>query len=212
MLGVPVRETLAHPFYLSQKVHGLLGEKMNWNPFKKKKEEPEALDPLSVTLSDLKKGYVLDYDLKTWQVTAQHYYDYEGDRVDEWELTCGDDMAYLERAEDDSISWVLTRKIPLSDIEGDIRGYMRDHDNEDPPDEVRCQGVMFYGISSAVGSFYKDGGDEEQEFIIWNYLDESEEHTLSIEQWAEDAFEAAVGEFVEEYQFSNILPSVASSQ
>ena len=62
------------------------------------------------------------------------------------------------------------------------------------------------------GSFYKDGGDEEQQFIIWNYLDEPEEHTLSIEQWGEDAFDAAVGEFVEEYQFSNILPSVASSQ
>jgi len=184
---------------------------MNWNPFKKKKEEPEVLDPLSITLSDLKLGYVLDYDLKTWQVTAQHYYDYEGDRVDEWELTCGDDVAFLERSEDDSISWGLTRKIHLSDVEGDIRGHMRDHDNDDPPDEVRCQGVMFYGVSSAVGSFYKDGGDEGQTFIIWNYLDESEERTLSIEQWDEDAFEAAVGEIVEEYQFSNILPSVASS-
>ena len=43
------------------------------------------------------------------------------------------DVAFLERSEDDSITWILTRKIPLSDIEGDIRGYMRDHDNEDPP-------------------------------------------------------------------------------
>ncbi len=185
---------------------------MNWNPFKKKKEEPEVLDPLSITLSDLKLGYVLDYDLKTWKVTAQHYYDYEGDRADEWELTCGDDVAYLERSEDDSITWGLTRKIHLSDVEGDVRGHMRDHDNDDPPDEVRCHGIMFYGVSSAVGSFYKDGGDEGQKFIIWNYLDESEKHTLSIEQWDEDAFDAAVGEIVEEYQFSNILPSVASSQ
>ena len=128
---------------------------MNWNPFKKKKEEPEALDPLSVTLSDLKLGYVLDYDLKTWQVTAQHYYDYEGDRVDEWELTCGDDVAFLERSEDDSISWILTRKIPLSDIEGDIRGHMRDHDNEDPPDEVRCHGVMSMAYRQPLDLFTK---------------------------------------------------------
>ena len=177
---------------------------MNWNPFKKKKEESEALDPLSVTLSDLKPGYVLDYDLKTWQVTAQHYYDYEGDRVDEWELSCGDDVAYLERAEDDSISWGLTRKIPVSNIEGNIRAHMSKYD--DPPDEVTCNGVIYYGESSAVGSFHKDGGDEGQEFIIWNYFDESGKLTLSLDQWDEDAYDASVGEVVEEYQFSSILP------
>ena len=89
---------------------------MNWNPFKKKEEEPEAIDPLNLSLSDLKPGYVLDYDLKTWQVTAHHYYDYDGDRVDEWELACGDDVAYLDREEDDGISWTLTRKIRVTDI------------------------------------------------------------------------------------------------
>ena len=177
---------------------------MNWNPFKKNKEEPEALDPLNITLSDLKLGYVLDYDLKTWQVTAQHYYDYEGDRVDEWELSCGDDVAYLERAEDDNITWALTHKIRLSDIEGNIRAHMSNYD--DPPDEVTCNGVIYYGESSAVGSYYKDGEGEGQEFIIWNYLDESGKHTLSLEQWEEDAYDASVGEVVEEYQFSNILP------
>lgn len=177
---------------------------MNWNPFKKKEEASEAIDPLDLTLSHLKPGFVLDYDLKTWQVTAHHYYDYEGNRIDEWELTCGDDMAYLEREEDDDIAWVLTRKIRLSNIENNIRDHMRN--NDDPPDELTYNGVTYYGESSAVGKYFKDSEGAGQEFVTWDYLDESEKLTLSIEQWGDDEYDASVGEIVEEYQFSNILP------
>ncbi len=177
---------------------------MSWNPFKKKEPEAEARDPLSLTLSDLKPGYVLDYDLKTWQVAAHHYYDYDGDRVDEWELTCGDDRAYLERSEDDGITWILTRKIPLSSIEGDIRDHMRH--NDDPPDEVICNGVAYCGESSAVGRYHQNADPTGREFIVWQYLDDSEKRTLSLEQWDEDHYDASVGEVVEEYQFTDILP------
>jgi hypothetical protein len=178
---------------------------MNWNPFKKKQEEEsEAIDPTNITLSDLKPGFVLDYDLKTWQVTAHHYYEYDGDRVDEWELSCGDDTAYLDREEDDGITWTLTRKIRISDIENNIRAHMRE--NDDPPDEITYNNKTYHGESSAVGQFYKDGEEPSQEFITWDYLDDSEKHTLSLEQWGDDEYDASVGEIVEDYQFTNILP------
>ncbi len=44
------------------------------------------------------------------------------------------------------------------------------------------------------------------ELLCWDYYDLSEEKTLTIEQWGEEKFEAAVGIYVEEYQFTNILP------
>ncbi len=178
---------------------------MNWNPFKKKKDEPE-LDPLSdLTLSGLKSGYIVDYDLKTWQVTAHNYYDYEGDRADEWELTCADEVVYLEREEDDGITWTLSRKISLSDIDGDLRSHFREH--EDPPEELICNGVEYAGESSDVGEFYKNGDPPGQEFVAWDYIDRSGKQTLTIEQWGDDDYEASLGEIVEEYQFSSILPS-----
>lgn len=178
---------------------------MNWNPFSKKKDEPE-LDPLAdLTLSNLKPGYMVDYDLKTWKVTAQHYYDYEGDRVDEWELSCADEVAYLEREEDDEVSWTLTRKVALSDIEGNLRSHLRE--NDDPPEEITCKGIVYFGESSDVGRFYQDGEGEGRELIVWDYVDDSEKKTLSIEQWGDDDYAASVGEVVEEYQFSSILPS-----
>ena len=178
---------------------------MNWNPFKKKEAEPE-IDPLrDLTLSNLKPGYMVDYDLKTWQVTAHHRYDYDGDWTDEWELTCADEVRFLEREEDDGVAWAFTRKIPLSDIEEDLRAYLREH--EDPPEEVTCGGVSYSGESSDVGQFHKDGAGLGEEFIVWNYVDSSGKQVLAIEQWGDDEYEASVGEVVEEYQFSNILPS-----
>ncbi len=178
---------------------------MNWNPFNKKKQEPE-LDPLSdLTLSGLKPGWVLDYDLKTWQVSAHHYYDYDGDRVDEWELSCADGVLYLDREDDDGVSWTISEKIPISQIDGDLRGHVREQ--EDPPDSVTCRGIEYAGESSAAGHYHKNGEPSGQELIAWEYLDASGKRTLTIEQWGDDEFEASVGEIVEEYQFSSILPS-----
>ena len=178
---------------------------MNWNPFSKKDSSPE-LDPLQdLTLSALKPGYVLEYDLKTWQVSAHSYYDYDGDRVEEWELTCADEVRYLTREEDDGVSWSLTRKVPLNAIDEDIRRHMRD--SEDPPDPVTFDSVEYIGKSSEVGKYFKDGEGSGEEFVEWEYLDESERKTLTIEQWGDDEFEASAGEIVEEYQFTDILPA-----
>jgi hypothetical protein len=177
---------------------------MNWNPFKTK-EEPE-LDPLAdLVLANLKPGYILDYDLKTWKVDAHHTIDYEGDKADEWVITCADETIYLEREDDDEPTLGISRKIRLSDLDGDIRIHMKN--NDDPPEEITHNGITYYADSSSVGQFYENGEGAGQEFIVWDYEDDSEKRTLCIEQWGEDEFEASVGEVVEEYQFSNILPA-----
>ncbi len=177
---------------------------MSWNPFKKKDQEPE-LDPLKdLTLSGMKPGFVVDYDLKTWQVTAQHRYDYEGDTTDEWELTCADEVLLLEREEDDGVTWTLTRKIGANAIEGNLRAHMKE--NDDPPDTVTHNGTSYHGESSDVGQFYRNGEDPGLEFISWSYADDSGKKVLFIEQWGDDEFDASAGEIVEEYQFSDILP------
>jgi hypothetical protein len=177
---------------------------MNWNPFRKKEAKDDVVDPLDIALHSLKPGYVLDYDLKTWQVSAQHHYDYDGDHIDEWELTCSDEVVYLECEKDDGFTYTLTRKIRISQIDADIPAYI--NQNDDPPDEITYNDVTYEADSSSIGRYFKNGQGTGEEFIVWDYLDESETRTLSIEQWSEDQFVASVGEIVEDYQFSNILP------
>ncbi|MEZ4761906.1 MAG: DUF4178 domain-containing protein [Calditrichia bacterium] len=46
-----------------------------------------------------------------------------------------------------------------------------------------------------------------QGIIAWEYIDDDDENFVSIEQWGGDDFEASQGYYVEEFMFSNILPS-----
>ena len=176
---------------------------MNWNPFKKNEPE-ESFDPLAdLILSKLKVGYVVDYDMVTWQVTAHSYYEIDGDRIDEWELSDGQRTCYLEREDDDEVEWTLSQKLSLSKIDSDLRGHLKT--NEDPPDTLTVDGVAYAGESTAAGEYYRDGKGPGREFVGWDY--ESEDgRSLSVEQWGEDEYEASLGQTVQEYQFSNILP------
>ena len=64
------------------------------------------------------------------------------------------------------------------------------------------------GRNSVIKS--RDGGrtwDPALRVIVWDYTDRSGKKTLAIEQWGDDDYATAVGEIVEEYQFSSILPS-----
>jgi hypothetical protein len=171
-----------------------------------KSRDDEQLDPLKdLVLSKLRVGYMLDHDMKTWQVTAYHKYDFGGRyETEEWELTSGREKCYLERSQDDEVEWTLTKKIPIAAIEGNVKQSIIDHD--DPPDQIVYKGKTYYLEESGPGYFLENGVPPRKEFIYWEFIDEEEDQCISIEQWGETDFEAAHGDYVEEYQFSNILP------
>jgi len=178
---------------------------MIWNPFKRRKKEAE-IDPLrDLTLSRLRVGYLVDYEMKTWEVTAHHRYDWgDGHFSDEWELKSDKETLYLEREEDDEIEWLLSKKIPLGQLGPHIRSHLLNQ--EDPPSEINYQGKRYLLSSEGAGLFLKNGEGPGIEFLCWDYIDEAEEEVITIEQWGEEEFEASIGRYVEEHQFTNILP------
>ena len=183
---------------------------MGWKDLFKKKgmsgKDSPGPDPLhDLTLDKLKKGYLLDYDMRTWEVTAHNTYDWgDGDITHEWQLVSSDETLYLEREEDDDVYWSVNRKIAFSRLGPDISGHIKRTD--DPPPEITFDGVTYYQEETAGGHFYKDGMGEGTEMLQWSYIDDSEERYLTIEQWGDDDFEASVGSPAQEYQFTNILP------
>ncbi|HIO68940.1 MAG TPA: DUF4178 domain-containing protein [Nitrospirales bacterium] len=173
--------------------------------WRKDKDSEDSTDPLhDLTLSKLTVGYLVDFDLKTWEVKSYSTYDFDGDRAEEWELDCGDDQCFLERVEDDEVEWAITRKIALSDITEGVRKHIREHD--DPPQELTLSGQRFSAEGGGAGYYYKDGKGSGDQMIYWDYVDSSGEQMLTIEQWGEDEFEASTGKYVQEYEFTNILP------
>jgi len=174
-----------------------------FDKFKKKKEEDPDID---ITLPKLKVGYMVDYDLKTWEVSEYNKYDW-GDHVYsyEWELKSGNELFYLEQDDDeDETEWMLVQKVPFRSIDPGLGKYIQEHD--DPPEELTYNGVQYYLEDNGGGYFCRGGGKEGAEFLYWDYIDKSEELIISLEQWSEERFEASVGKYVEEYEFTNILP------
>ena len=156
------------------------------------------------SLSTMKVGFLVDYDLKTWQVTGRGSYDYEGYTTEEWELQADDQVCFLERGvEDGKAYWTLTRAIGIDEIEGDIAAAIIAAG--DPPETVRFEGDEYVGSTSDAGLYRKAGTDAEREFVNWSFEGE-ESKVLFISQWGERDFAAYAGLEVEEYQFTDILP------
>ncbi len=173
----------------------------------KKSDAESDFDPLAdLVLDKLRVGYLVDYDMVTWTVGARSRYDFDGYEVDEWELVAGRDKRYLELEHEEG-SWSLSKKIPIGAIDGDVRREIQQH--EDPPAKISYEGTEYYLEDSLAGHSYEGDEKEGAPLIRWEFIDEDEKSFLSIEQWGENQFAAAVGFEVEDYQFTNILPGKA---
>ncbi len=172
--------------------------------FRKTKAEPE-FDPLAdLVLAKLKVGYLLDYDLRTWAVTDHSRYSFNGGRTaEEWELTAGSDKRYLECSEQGA-TFSLSKTIPLGALGSNVRQHILDRG--EAPEQVTYKGTTYYLDDSAGGELIPADGGTPKELIQWEFLDEDEELFVSIVQWSETELNAVAGHFVEEYQFTDILP------
>ncbi len=156
------------------------------------------------SLSTMKVGFLVDYDLKTWQVTGRGSYDYDGYTTEEWELQAEGQVRFLECAiEDGQAYWTWTQAIGIDEIEGDMAAAIIAAG--DPPEVVRLAGDEYVGSTSAAGLYRKDGSAAEREFVSWSFAGK-EDKVLFISQWGERDFAAYAGCYVEEYQFTDILP------
>ncbi len=179
---------------------------MGWKDIfgkKKKKDDSVRLDDL--VLSNLKVGWFLDYDMKTWEVEAYNYYDWGGGSITkEWLLKSTDDSIYLARDDDDEVEWSVNRQIKVQRLGPGIIEHIAKHD--DPPGEITYEGTVYYLEEGSGGHFHKGGTGPGQKFLSWDFEDDAGTKFLAIEQWGEKDFEASTGISVEEWQFDNILP------
>ena len=180
-----------------------------FDSFKKKKPEPEqSYDPSNITVANLRKGFLFDYDLQTWTVKEEYKYDWgDGFFTKEFQVSNGKDSRYLHIAEDNGISLTWTQKVRIRTINEDLPEQIIKNDY--PPKKLTYQNITYFLDGESAG-YFNDAGSKSQdwsELISWEYYDESGNHLLAIEQWGERDFDAAVGELIQEGEISHILPS-----
>ncbi len=177
--------------------------------FRKKKRVDQGSSMVDLALDDLIAGCMVDYDLKTWEVSARHVTDWgDGCKTIEWQLKSYDDLIYLEKYEDDEVEWCISRKVDFHLLGPEVP--QKIIENGDPPETVTYEGVSYYFEEGGGGHFFKNGTGPGQPMLSWDYEDDSGGRYLTIEQWGEKEFEAFLGEPVESYQFTNMLPPQSS--
>ena len=171
-----------------------------------KKGKTPISEPLGeLTLDKMKPGDLVDYDLKTWEVKACHFYDWgDDDRSYEWQINSSDAVAYLQKESDDEDDWSLNRSIHFNRLGPEVKDAIIN--SGDPPEEILYDGVTYFLTETAGGHYFKDGKGPGKEMLSWSYEDDSASKYLAIEQWGEEDFQASTGIPVEPYMFTNILP------
>jgi hypothetical protein len=180
-----------------------------FNFFKKKTETQPALhyDPTSIKVIDIRKGFLFDYDFKTWEVTDEYEYDWGNNRFSyEFKITSGDENLYLRVEEGQKTVCYLTQKLRFSKLGENVENYLKE--NEKPPRELIYEGVRYIKERESPGYFRntEDNPEDSAEMLSWEYIDDSETKVLIIDQWEEEEFEALIGIIVPETAISNILP------
>ena len=183
---------------------------MAFGLFKKKNNDPHY-DPTNMSVEDLRKGFVIDYDLKSWEVQEEYEYDWGHNNFSyEYKLACADDMLflYVERDDEDELFVAALRKIKFSMLDEEVEDKILDKGK--PPREVEHKGIVYYREEESSG-YYKNvtNKGESQPFMSWTYFDEGESKILSIEQWGDEEFAAAAGVVMDAGEITNILPGAS---
>lgn len=172
------------------------------------KKEKAGSDPLNRSVRDLEQGYLFEYDLATWEVKAVYEYDWGGNFFTrEYKVSNGRETRYLSVEEDDELELVLSEKLKLKSIRTDLAKSIMNE--KEPPETLAYDGKVFHLDEESPGYFRElpsEDEDDWEEFVAWDYYDESEQFSLTIEQWDHRSFEASYGKVLKEFEISEILP------
>ncbi|MDA3867211.1 MAG: DUF4178 domain-containing protein [Salinivirgaceae bacterium] len=172
--------------------------------FKSKKSD---YDVTNMKITDLKKGFVFEYDLKTWVVDEAYKYDW-GDEFfsHEFKIKSDTETMFLSVEEDDALEVSVSEKIQIRKLHEDLPELLAD---ENPPKSIDFEGNTYYLDEEAPGFFCNvtNGANNWVEFIAWDYIDEKEEKIITLEQWGEKEFDASIGKIIRPAEVSNIIPA-----
>ena len=171
--------------------------------FKKKKDDVKN----DYTLYEMKKGFIVDYFLKTWEVKKVYEYDWGNNYfAREYLLDSGDESLYLYVEEDDELICSVWKKISIGEIEPDLFKVIVEED--DAPSHITYDEKVYKKMETSHGVSYEEDDEDELEtrLINWTYKHKKDKHLISVNRTGEEAFEISEGHHVKEYEFSNILP------
>lgn len=167
------------------------------------REQNVELNPINITLKNLEKGFVLNYDLKSWEVVYQAQYDWsngQSDRLFRLIPEEGGNMLLFVHHEMGIVNpWVESR------LEGGSQAAFSKLDPETAPDELRFEDQIYTKQSFLTGKMFSSDNNQSVNLKQWFYAGPTK--SLRIIQYEGGTVAVFTGKKSEEYEFTNILPA-----
>ncbi|MCS7018775.1 MAG: DUF4178 domain-containing protein [Cytophagales bacterium] len=167
-----------------------------------------AFDPTHITIENLGVGYLLDYQLKTWQVVNQIQYDWtDGTSEREYKLVSGNEMLYLSvRREGVVLDCRIGTIVNLYTIDSQLDKVIQQEGQ--PPSILYYEGFTLYREHKLSGLLFSHSHHNKPiKVTVWDYLDATRTYHLRIGKDEYQRFFTIFSKKVDEIDFSEILPS-----
>lgn len=183
---------------------------------KKKEEEPSSglhYDPTNISIRDIRRGWVFDYDGSTWEALEEFEYDWGSDRFSYGFLLQDDkgEQLYMEIDENRGFQCMLYKFVDFNKLPDHLAIAQAIERDGRPLNEVFFENRYYTRANERPCFFRNLKENRNNEIMIWEYWEPGQEYQLRIEQWGEQEFEAFVGWRVYEDVFANILPKDPSA-
>lgn len=172
------------------------------NLFGKKKEE-EIIE-INKTVKDLDVGYILDYDLESWEVLASYTYRYKGHVAKEYKIRSSGDTRFLNVSDSNSLLLSISKETNINNVNPSLRSSVL---NNQPLARVDWNGETYTLKESSKGQFTDDQLQDWASFSSWEYVNTSSSKFVYVSRWEDGSVECFTGDYLKEHQISNILAS-----
>lgn len=177
---------------------------MFWKKLFGKTEEEKTNFVSEFTLKDIKKGFILDYFMQSWEVTEHYEYNWGNNFTsNEFTLDNGKEKIFLHIEDDDELKCMISRETSLPSLNPALKSNLKSTGKPIP--EIAFKDTNYVLEKEFSAQFKKYNAMGWSSFSGWEFYDASEEKFISINDYGNNEYEAYYGHIVKEYEFSNFL-------
>ena len=164
-------------------------------------------DPSNITIENLKMGYILDYDIQTWEVTHEWQYDWENNTTEkEFKLMSNADPLFLTICKEArQLTVKIGKQINIFAIDEHIESEIINKGR--PYNILKFENITYYRDAQFDGiSYFVSEPNSGTRVVAWDYYDGVRENHLRIIQKGRGDFKVTQNKMVSPYEFTDILP------
>lgn len=177
------------------------GEHQNTSdkPFNYPRKEKAKKDTSQLELGDLQRGYILNYNLHTWEVMYQVQYDWNNgdtDKLFRISNSNGEDrLLYIQKEMGATLGWV----------EDKFSEYKTKKIINLSQEQIEVAGTSYFLEKQTLGKRFSGKSLESTQVIQWFYLDKSQLKSIRVLKFEDESIESYQGHKKAKHEFSSIL-------